>query len=386
MKQFFRYTLGAIVLSLLILYISPYNFIFIAAKQAIKTGRDTAFLEDYQYFDNNVVKASENPEEWPKHTQYNSIPLSNKINQVHKTYESVAFLVIHQDSLLHESYYQDYSDTSKSNSFSVAKSFVSAMLGKAIEQGHIESLDQKVGDFYPEFSEGLAANLTVGDLSSMATGLDWNEKYDLSINGMMEAYITPDLDKLMLNRKIISPPGEGFVYYSGATQLLGMVIKKATGQSLSSYFSENFWQPMGAVEDALWQVDSKENGMEKAYCCIASNARDFARLSKLYKNHGKWDGKILLDSTFIANSLTPRFEDSPQYGYGWWLKNYKGYNVFMNRGHLGQYVITIPEENLILVRLGHSKGQKGKIPDPFTPDIYRYMDIALELNPDVSAP
>ena len=212
MKQFFRYTLGAIVLSLLILYISPYNFIFIAAKQAIKTGRDTAFLEDHQYFDNNVVKASENPEEWPKHTQYNSIPLSNKINQVHKTYESVAFLVIHQDSLLHESYYQDYSDTSKSNSFSVAKSFGSAMLGKAIEQGHIESLDQKVGDFYPEFSEGLAANLTVGDLSSMATGLDWIEKYDLSINGMMEAYITPDLDKLMLNRKIISPPGEGFVY------------------------------------------------------------------------------------------------------------------------------------------------------------------------------
>ena len=121
------------------------------------------------------------------------------------------------------------------------------MLGKAIEQGHIESLDQKVGDFYPEFSEGLAANLTVGDLSSMATGLDWIEKYDLSINGMMEAYITPDLDKLMLNRKIISPPGEGFVYYSGATQLLGMVIKKATGQSLSSYFSENFWSSQGVL-------------------------------------------------------------------------------------------------------------------------------------------
>lgn len=358
MKQFLRYTLGVIVLSLLILYISPYNFILIAAKQAIKTGRDTAFLEDYQYFDNNVVKASENPEEWPKHTQYNSISLSDRIKAIHATDQSVAFLVIHHDSILHESYYDGYSDRSKSNSFSVAKSFVSAMLGKAIEQGHIESLDQKVGDFYPEFSEGLAANLTVGDLSSMATGLDWNEKYDLSVNGMMEAYITPDLDKLMLNRKIISPPGEGFVYYSGATQLLGMVIKKAVGQSLSAYFSATFWQPMGAVEDALWQLDSEENGMEKAYCCFATNAKDFARMGKLYKDHGQWNGRQLLDSAFIAKSTRPRFEESPEYGYGWWLAHHGEEKGFAMRGHLGQYIIVFPESDLIIVRLGRQKGPK----------------------------
>lgn len=384
MKQFLRYSLGAILLFLLVLYISPYNFVFIAAKQAIKTGRDTAFLEDYQYFDNAVVKASNSPEEWPKHAQYNSIPLSDKITEVHKKYESVAFLVIHKDSLLHESYYQDYSDTSKSNSFSVAKSFVSAMLGKAIDQGHIESLDQKVGDFYPEFSEGLAADLTVGDLSSMATGLDWNEKYDLSINGMMEAYITPNLDKLMLNRKIVTPPGEGFVYYSGATQLLGMVIKKAVGQSLSSYFSENFWQPMGAMEDALWQIDSKENGMEKAYCCFATNAKDFARMGKLYKDHGKWNGKQLLDSAFIAKSTQPRFEDSPEYGYGWWLAQYKGENGYAMRGHLGQYIIVFPESDLIIVRLGRQKGPKK---DRFGPQSFHdYIQEGFEMIANVTQP
>jgi CubicO group peptidase (beta-lactamase class C family) len=358
MKQFLLYFLGALLLAVLVLYISPYNFIFIAAKQALKTGRKTAFLEDYQYFDNALVKASNSPQEWPKHPQYNRIPLSNKINQIHETYESVAFLVIYKDSILHESYYQGYSDTSKSNSFSVAKSFVSAMLGKAIEQGHIKSLDQKVGDFYPEFSEGLAADLTVGDLSSMATGLDWNEKYDLSINGMMEAYITPNLNQLMLNRKIITPPGQAFVYYSGATQLLGMVIKKAVGQSLSSYFSEKFWQPMGAVEDALWQVDSKENGMEKAYCCFATNAKDFARMGKLYKDHGKWNGEQLLDSAFIAKSTRLRFKDSPEYGYGWWLAHYKEEKGYAMRGHLGQYIIVFPERDLIIVRLGRQKGPK----------------------------
>lgn len=358
MKQFLRYFLGSLLLALLVLYISPYNFILIAVKQALKTGRDTAFLEDYQYFDNALVKASNSPQEWPKHLQYNRIPLSNKINQVHETYESVAFLVIYKDSILHESYYQGYSEISKSNSFSVAKSFVSAMLGKAIEQGYIKSLDQKVGDFYSEFSEGLAADLTVGDLSSMATGLDWNEKYDLSINGMMEAYITPNLDKLMLNTEIITPPGQGFVYYSGATQLLGMVIKKAVGQSLSSYFSENFWQPIGAVEDALWQVDSKENGMEKAYCCFATNAKDFARMGKLYKDYGKWNGEQLLDSSFIAKSTRPRFKDSPEYGYGWWLAHYKEEKGYAMRGHLGQYIIVFPERDLIIVRLGRQKGPK----------------------------
>jgi CubicO group peptidase (beta-lactamase class C family) len=384
MKQFLLYFLGALLLAVLVLYISPYNFIFIAAKQALKTGRKTAFLEDYQYFDNALVKASNSPQEWPKHPQYNRIPLSNKINQIHETYESVAFLVIYKDSILHESYYQGYSDTSKSNSFSVAKSFVSAMLGKAIEQGHIKSLDQKVGDFYPEFSEGLAADLTVGDLSSMATGLDWNEKYDLSINGMMEAYITPNLNQLMLNRKIITPPGQAFVYYSGATQLLGMVIKKAVGQSLSSYFSEKFWQPMGAVEDALWQVDSKENGMEKAYCCFATNAKDFARMGKLYKDHGKWNGEQLLDSAFIAKSTRPRFKDSPEYGYGCWLAHYKEEKGYAMRGHLGQYIIVFPERDLIIVRLGRQKGPKK---NRFgSQSFYDYIQEGFEMIENVAQP
>ena len=143
---------------------------------------------------------------------------------------------------------------------------------------------------------------------------------------------------------------------------------------------------MGSEYESYWQVDSSKNNLEKAYCCIASNARDFARLGKLYKDHGKWNGVQLLDSTFVAKSLQPRFAESPEYGYSWWLKDYKGHHVFMMRGHLGQYVITFPEKNLMLVRLGHSKGPNGPSGDPFTPDIYSYMDAALELNPDVSTP
>jgi CubicO group peptidase (beta-lactamase class C family) len=125
-----------------------------------------------------------------------------------------------------------------------------------------------------------------------------------------------------------------------------MVIEKATGEKLPKYVSKNFWQPMGAENDALWQTD-KKGGVVKAFCCIASNARDFARFGKLYKQYGKWNGKQLLDSTFIAKSITPRFKESPEYGYAWWLSDYKGKKIFYMRGHLGQYVIVIPEDELI---------------------------------------
>ena len=358
MKKFISYLLGGLLLVLIGLYFSPYGFLFHAAKTMVKTGRDTAFLEDYKYFDNAVVKASETPMPWPVHPKYNQIPLSDKIKEAHKKYRSVAFVVIYKDSLLHESYYDGYTDQSKSNSFSVAKSFVSALLGKSIEDGYIESLDQKVSDFYPEFNEGFAADLTVGDLSSMASGLDWNEKYDLSINGMMEAYITPDLSRLMRNSKITSPPGKSFTYLSGNTQLLAMIITKASGKTISQYFSEAFWQPMGAKEDALWQLDSKKNGLEKAYCCFATNAKDFARMGKLYKDYGQWEGQQLLDSSFVALSTQARFEDSPEYGYGWWIAEYGDEKGFAMRGHRGQYIIVFPDSELIVVRLGRDKGPK----------------------------
>ena len=380
-------TLGLTILVLFgLLYVSKYKYLLTAISTIYMKGHTTAYLSDYKNFDNRVLDPSENPQPWPLHSSFNTVTLNQAQEQINRDNKTVAFLLIKNDSLFFEKYYDGYGLDSKSNAFSMAKSYVAALLGKAIMDGYIKSLDQAVKDFFPELKGTYADEVTVGDLASMASGQRWDEAYYSPVSVTTAAYFVEDLEKLILDQPIDQAPGKSYIYKSGTTQLLAMVIVKATGKNLTDYLYESFWNPMGAEHQALWQLDSEENGLEKAYCCIASNARDFARLSKLYKNHGKWDGKILLDSTFIAKSLTPRFEDSPQYGYSWWLKNYKGYKVFMNRGHLGQYVITIPEENLILVRLGHSKGPKGKTADPFTLDIYRYMDIALELNPDASAP
>jgi CubicO group peptidase (beta-lactamase class C family) len=126
-------------------------------------------------------------------------------------------------------------------------------------------------------------------------------------------------------------------------------------------------------QSALWQVDDSENQLVKTYCCIASNARDFARFGKLYKDYGRWNGEQLIDSSFVAKSIRPRFENDQEYGYGFWLSDYKNKDIFVMRGILGQYVITIPEDDLIIVRLGNQRGEftNGK---PFTQDFYDYID------------
>ncbi|MEK9566388.1 MAG: serine hydrolase [Flavobacteriaceae bacterium] len=369
-----------------LLYVSDYNYLLTAVSTIYMKGHTTAYLSDYENFDNRILAVSENPQPWPLHSKFNSVRLTEAQEQIHFDNGTVAFLLFKNDSLFFEKYYDGYGVDSKSNSFSMAKSYVAALLGKAIMEGYIESLTQPVKDFFPELKGPYAEQVTVGDLASMSSGQHWDENYYSPTSVTTAAYFVTDLDQLILAQPIDEVPGKSYEYKSGTTQLLAMVIAKATGKNLTTYLYESFWNPMGAEHQAYWQLDSEEEGMEKAYCCIASNARDFARLSKLFKNHGKWNGKTLLDSTFIAHSLKPRFEESPEYGYSWWLKNYKGYKTYMNRGHLGQYVITIPEEDLILVRLGHSKGAKGALGDPFTPDIYRYIDIALELNPDASAP
>ena len=375
LKKFLLWFAGILALLVLLLYVTGYGYLLTAIRTIYFNGHVTAFLEDYQYFDNRTIQNG-SPQPWPIAKDYNKVKATDALENVHKQAQTVAFLVIKNDSLWHESYYEDYGKDSKSNSFSMAKSIVSAALGKAIMEGKITSLEQKVGDFYPEFKDGKAANLTVGDLSSMASGLNWDENYYSPFSITTRAYFDPELDKCILGLKCVDDPGKSYIYLSGNTQLLAMVVEKAVGKSLADYVSEKFWKPMGAEHPALWQTD-KENGRVKAYCCIASNARDFARFGKLYEHYGKWNGQQILDSAFVAKSIVPRFPDSPQYGYGWWLAEFKGKNVFYMRGHLGQYTIVIPDDKLIIVRLG--KGRLANTDGPHSKDFWVFLEETYKM-------
>lgn len=376
-KKLLKFLVILFGLIIAILYITDTDYLIKAVRTIYAKGYTTAYLEDYKEFDNQIVENS-TPQPWPNHKDYNKAEETEALKAINKTNGTIAYVIIKNDSIWFENYYDGFNEDSKSNSFSMAKSYVSGLMGKAIEEGYIKSLDQPVSDYFPEFSEGLAAKMTVGDLSSMCSGTNWDEAYYSPLSITTRAYFDDDLEKVILGLKVVNEPGTKYKYASGDTQLLAMVIEKATGKKLYNYLTESFWKPLGSENATLWQVDSKDHDLVKAYCCIASNAKDFARFGKLYKDHGKWNGKQLLDSAFVAKSLTPRFKESPEYGYGWWLKNVGGKHFFMMRGHLGQYVIVEPNDNIIIVRLGHSKGHGDAIAT-FTPDITTYIDEAYKM-------
>ena len=376
MKKILKWTLIVLGVLILLIYIFNIDYIFKGVRTIYFTGNNTAFISDYEYFDNKEIRSA-NPQPWALHKQYNTIDESDKLEELNYERKTKSFLVIKNDSILFEKYYDGHKQTDISNSFSVAKSIVTSMMGKAIMEGKIKRLNQPVSDFFEEYKDGMASELTVGDLASMASGMKWNEKYYSVINITSESYFTDDLRSVILRQEIENRPGQAFRYSSGDTQLLAMVIEKATGTSLSDYLSQKFWSPMGAETFALWQIDSKESGMEKAYCCIAATARDFARFGKLYIDKGKWGDTEILDPSFVELSLKPVFEDSPFYGYGWWLYEYEGKKVFTMNGHRGQFVISFPDENIIIVRQGDFNN-KGRVREG-SGDLYQYISEGYKL-------
>ena len=365
-----------VILSSLLILIYAFNveYLFKGVRTIYFTGNNTAFISDYEYFDNREIKST-NTQPWALHKKYNTINESDELKKLNVETDTKSFLVINNDSIIFEKYYGGHKQSDISNTFSVTKSIITSMMGKAIMQGKIESLQQPVSDFFEEYKDGIASQLTIGDLASMSSGMKWSEKYYNPINITSESYFTDDLRSVILGQEIESKPGQGFRYSSGDTQLLGMVIEKATGTTLSDYLTQNFWIPMGAETTALWQIDSEKSGMEKAYCCISATARDLARFGKLYINKGKWDNTEILDSTFVELSLKPVFDETPSYGYGWWLYKHEGKEVFAMRGHRGQFVISFPEENIIIVRQGEDVKKDGD----GTSDLFEYISEGYKL-------
>ncbi|WP_423820349.1 serine hydrolase [Salinimicrobium sp. TIG7-5_MAKvit] len=364
-------TLLFLALAVGLIYLFNFDYIFKGIQSTYLQGHLTAHIDDHKFFDNRKIEAGA-PQPWPQHKNYNQFDLSEELQEKNKTAGTIAFLIIKNDSILYESYSEEYGPLSHTNSFSVAKSLVAAMLGKAIFEGNIKSLDQPVADFFPQFDE----RLKLRHLVSMSSGLNWDEDYYNPFSMTIRAYLDDNIRQIVMDLEVVEEPGKDFKYLSGNTLLLAMVLEKATGKNVSEYLSESYWKPMGMETYALWQLDSEESGMEKAYCCIASNARDFARFGKLYNDFGKWNGKQLLDSVYVAESIRPQLKDYRHYGLGIWLEEFKGQEVFYFRGILGQYVIVLPKKNIIIVRLGH---EGGEVPEDkeHPNDFYFYLEEVL---------
>ena len=227
------------------LYITDTDYLIKAVRTIYLKGYTTAYLEDYKEFDNQSVKKGTS-QPWHNHNDYNKVEPTERLATANKDWGTIAYVIIKNDSIWFENYYDGFNANSKSNSFSMAKSYVSGLLGKAIMEGHIKSLDQPVCYFLPAFCNDKAKEMTVGDLSSMSSGTNWDEKYYSPLSITTRAYFDDDLAKVMNGLKMVDEPGQRFKYASGDTQMLAMVIEKATGKKLYKYFEESFWKPLGA--------------------------------------------------------------------------------------------------------------------------------------------
>jgi CubicO group peptidase (beta-lactamase class C family) len=341
-----------------------------------------AGIEDYTIFSNrNVIKGTSMS--WAVHKDYNKARLNDTALANLNEFGSVAFLVIKNDSILHEEYWDGYSDSSYSNSFSMAKSIVSLMIGCLKDEGKIKSLDQPITDFILQLKGEEYKKITIKDLLTMSSGLDWDEAYSSAFSKTTQAYYGNDLPELVTSLKPAELPGKIFRYKSCDAQLLSMIIEKASGKRLAEYASEKLWKPLGAEHDAFWSLDH-ENGSEKAYCCFNSNARDFARIGQMLLDSGQFNGKQVVSKEYIRQATSPAAwlhnasgKTCDWYGYQIWMLTYKGMKINYARGILGQYIFVIPEKNAVVVRLGHKRSEikRDGIPD----DIFNYLDAAFSL-------
>ncbi|MCB0635741.1 MAG: serine hydrolase [Lewinella sp.] len=299
----------------------------------------------------------------------------------HKT---VALLIIKSDTIVYEQYFGRYEQATDHPSFSVAKSFVSALVGIAIAEGHIDSAGQSITEFLDYLPAEEFGPITIQHLLDMQSGIDFNEGYFNPFGDVAKHYYGRNMPRYLTQLKVGRPPGEVFDYVSVNTQLLAAILETATGESLHEYLTTRLWQPLGMEYPATWSVDSKRHQTEKAFCCLNARARDFAKFGRLYLHHGNWQGRQLVPEAWVERSTTftepmnrfnytnhwwhvatsfpagdsTRVVNDLHYTYTWNETEYIRQPLpdYFAEGVLGQFIYVHPERDLIIVRLGRKYG------------------------------
>ena len=323
-------------------------------------------IHDYKTHPTRLVASGGAPQYWPLDSNYNKGVIPDSLMAVIDSNDTHAFIVIQNGKLLYEKYWDGYTPKTLSGSFSAAKSIISLLIGIALDEGKIKSLDEPVGNYVPHFKEAGLEKVRIKDLLTMSSGTNYREsdKSYFSLNA--SAYYGDDEGYLIIQLKAKEPAGVHWDYRSADTQVLGFIVEKAFGQNISELVSERFMKPMGAEADALWLLDGNKNH-EKAFCCFNGVAHDYARFGQLVLNNGQWNGKQIVSESYIKAATTPAsylkdpYENGNPvdfYGYQYWIFKEQGHEVVAQNGLFGQYVYIIRDKNAIVVRLGESKVTK----------------------------
>lgn len=277
---------------------------------------------------------------------------------------TTGLLVVRDDTILYEEYYQGHSESKRHISWSVAKSFISALLGIAHHEGYIESIKDPVTKYLPYLSGTGYEGVPIKDVLQMSSGVKFNEDYgdfhsDINRMGRYFALNTP-MDDFVATLEREKEPGTWHHYVSMDTQVLGMIIRETTGKTISEYMEEKLWKPLGMESDAFWLIDGK--GMEAVFGGLNATLRDYARFGRLYLHKGDWQGKQVVPEEWVRASVTPDGPhltpgDNPQstspmgYGYQWWIPvNPDG--DFLAIGIYGQAIYIYPKYDIVIARNG----------------------------------
>lgn len=272
---------------------------------------------------------------------------------------TAGLLVVHQGEIVYEDYNHGKNQNSRFLLWSVSKSVTSALVGIAIEEGHINSVTDPVTDYVPELATTAYANTTIEDSLEMASGVKFNETYlpgtdvfflQLTLGGSFDKEVQKyqDLDYT---------PGTFNQYKSLDTVVLGMVLEAATGESIALYLESRIWEPAGMTNDAVWLAD--DDGLEAAYCCLKATVRDQAKFGLIYLNNGFYNGSQIIPQQWILDSLdnskphlqpgeNPFSEWDWGYGYQWWMRDTN--NDYSAIGVFNQFVYVNPDADLVIVK------------------------------------
>ena len=341
--------------------------VLIACLVALKPYLPRAFyynfarLYDYKHFSNRVVLARLPGTPWPVALHSLHDPNRETV-ELFKKLDTTALLVLENGQIVYEKYFLDGGSDVLTGAFSMTKSVLGLLVGIALQEGKIKSLNEPISNYINEWQGRDEGKITIKHLLTMTSGLNWNENAINPFSTNAEAYYGENLYQTTLMQRLTEAPGSHYEYLSGAAQLLGLALTRAVNQSLSGYLSQKLWVPLGAEQSALWSLDHAD-GMEKAFCCLNARARDFARIGELVRLHGKWGEQYLLNENYIKEMTSPHFvldrDDmrTDYYGYQWWVYPNPGGDLPYARGFLGQYIVVVPQKNRVAIRLGKKSGK-----------------------------
>lgn len=287
------------------------------------------------------------------------------------------FLIARNNKLIWEEYFNNYQVDKLHLCYSVSKSVNSALLGIAMSNGYLDSVNQKIKSFFPEYAQVFNQSSRKNDLSlfhllTMSSGLQWNElqvPYSDPANNWNQMTSEYDLIKYVLERPARKDPGTVFEYNSGLSVILGETLSRATGTSVVNFATENLFNPLG-ITDFYWEMcDTDTNDLTDTGGGLRLRPRDMAKIGQLYLDNGNYKGNQIISEQWVENSLEPRLEawNPMYYGYQWWAIKYtrvpqpgvyETCYIHTAIGYSGQYIFLVPVNNLVVVMTG-TNGQDG---------------------------